>query len=157
MSVAWQPLQGHPALVEAAWSYAKQDHFNPHIVKGRPVKYIQEIVCNFTYMGFSNIHVAFNPTGDEGVISGAITYAGPAQTMLIDTSADPACGQMNPNLETEEAVVKNGKLANVFVYLNAGTTGDGKDLNDLKFDVPTSEVILDQSGCRFVQHVLGLQ
>jgi len=156
-AVAWQPLQGHPALVDAAWSYAKQDHFNPHILKGRPVKFIQRIECTFTYMRFSGLHVVLNPTGDEGVISGAITYAGLAQTTLIDTSADPACGQMNPNLETEETVVKNGKLANVFVYISMGTMADGKDFNDLKFDVPTNEVILDQSGCRFSPHVLGIQ
>ena len=38
--------------------------------------------------------------------------------------ADPACGQKNPNLATEDTVVKDGKLANALVYIKEGTLAD---------------------------------
>ena len=49
----------------------------------------------------------------------------PPAPKKIDTSADPVCGQANPNLTTEDTLVKDGKLANVFVYIKDGTTADG--------------------------------
>jgi plastocyanin len=103
------------------------------------------------------MNIVLNRTGDDGRISGVITWTGPAPTYKIDTSADSACSQKNPNLLTENYVVTNGKVANVFVYIEDGTTTDGWKLNDLMFDVPTEEVVLDQSGCRFVPHVIGVQ
>src|SRR5687768_12821238 len=64
--------------------------------------------------------------GDEGTVTGAIAYNGtPPAPKRIDTSADPVCGQANPNLVTEDTLVKDGKLANAFVYLKDGTTADG--------------------------------
>jgi hypothetical protein len=99
------------------------------------------------------------PNTDEGTISGEITWTGPAHLAKykIDTSADPVCSEKNPNLITEDIVVNGGKVANVFVYIEDGKTADGRKLSDLSFDVPTNEVVLDQSGCRFVPHVLGIQ
>ena len=65
-------------------------------------------------------------SGDVGSIAGSIAYNGtPPAPKKIDTSADPVCGQKNPNLETEDNVVKDGKLANVFVYIKDGTLADG--------------------------------
>src|ERR1700730_7330866 len=95
---------------------------------------------------------------NEGAISGVITYVGsPPRRLKIDSSADPVCSQKSPNLVVENNVVRRGKLANVFVYIKDGTTADGKKLSDLTFDVPSTEVVLDQNGCRFVPHVLGIQ
>ena len=54
----------------------------------------------------------------------------------IDTSADPVCGQKNPNLSTEDTVVTNGKLANVFVYIKDGTTTAGKKIGDFAWEAP---------------------
>ena len=57
----------------------------------------------------------YTSKGDEGTVTGAIAYNGtPPAPKKIDTSADPVCGQANPNLSTEDTVVKDGKLANVF-------------------------------------------
>ena len=54
----------------------------------------------------------FKPTGKEGTISGVVAYVGtPPAPKKIDTSADPVCGQKNPNLETDDNAVKDGKLA----------------------------------------------
>jgi hypothetical protein len=97
-------------------------------------------------------------TGATGTVSGVIAFVGtPPPAKKIDSSADPVCGQKNPNLETEDTVVKDGKLANVFVYIKDGTTTDGKKVGDFKWDTPTTSVQLDQNGCHYRPHVLGLQ
>ena len=43
-----------------------------------------------------------------------------------------------------------GALQNVFVYVKDG-------LGDLRFPVPATPVVLDQKGCHYVPHVLGVQ
>ncbi len=101
---------------------------------------------------------AFAPKGDEGSVTGAIAYNGtPPAPKKIDASADPACGQANPNLSTEDNVVKDGKLANVFVYIKDGATADGTKVGDYTFPTPSGAVTLDQKGCHYVPHVVGLQ
>ncbi|MCM3872341.1 MAG: hypothetical protein ND895_16790 [Pyrinomonadaceae bacterium] len=100
----------------------------------------------------------FTPTGKEGTVTGVIAYTGAAPApKKIDSSADPVCGQSNPNLSTEDTVVKDGKLANAFVYVKDGTTADGKKIADYTFATPTDAVALDQKGCHYVPHVLGVQ
>lgn len=97
-------------------------------------------------------------TAGDGSVTGAIAYNGAAPApKKIDSSADPACGQANPTLSTQDTVVKDGKLANVFVYVKDGTTADGKKIADFTFATPTTAVALDQKGCQYVPHVLGLQ
>lgn len=97
-------------------------------------------------------------TAGSGSVTGAITFNGAAPApKKIDSSADPVCGQANPNLSTEDTVVKDGKLANVFVYVKDGTTADGKKITDFSYATPSSAVKLDQKGCHYVPHVLGLQ
>jgi plastocyanin len=100
----------------------------------------------------------FVSKNNEGTITGKIAYNGAVPApKKIDTSADAVCASKNPNLETEENVVKDGKLANVFVYVKDGTLADGTKISDLTWATPTSEVSLDQSGCHYVPHVLGAQ
>jgi plastocyanin len=95
--------------------------------------------------------------GDVGSVTGAIAYNGAAPApKKIDTSADPVCGQKNPNLSTEDTVVTNGKLANVFVYIKDGTTSTGKKVGDYAWDAPSTAATLDQNGCHYRPHVLGL-
>ena len=98
-------------------------------------------------------------TGNEGAITGSIAYAGtPPAPKKIDASADPVCASKNPNLQTEENVVANGKLANVFVYIKDGTLADGSKVGDYSsFGATPAEVTLDQSGCHYVPHVMGVQ
>ncbi|MGI9069454.1 MAG: carboxypeptidase regulatory-like domain-containing protein [Pyrinomonadaceae bacterium] len=100
----------------------------------------------------------YKSTGNEGTVTGNVAYNGtPAAPKKIDASADPVCGQQNPNLTTEDTVVKDGKLANVFVYVKDGTTADGKKIAVFTFPTPTEPVTLDQKGCHYVPHVLGVQ
>jgi plastocyanin len=100
----------------------------------------------------------YTKTGKEGSVSGVVAFVGtPPPAKPIDTSADPVCGQKNPNLATDDNIVKDGKLANVFVYIKDGTTADGKKITAYSFATPTAEVALDQNGCHYAPHVLGLQ
>ena len=99
---------------------------------------------------------AYTTTGKEGTVTGAIAYTGtPPVAKKIDTSADPACGSKNPNLTTEDNVVTNGKLANVFVYIKDGTTADNKKITEFTFPAASSPITLDQNGCHYRPHVLG--
>ncbi len=100
----------------------------------------------------------YTSKGDEGTVTGAIAFEGtPAPAKKIDASADPVCAQQNPNLSTEDTLVTDGKLANVFVYVKDGSTADGKKITGLTFPTPTEAVTLDQKGCQYVPHVVGLQ
>ena len=101
---------------------------------------------------------AYAPKADDGSVTGVIAFNGVAPApKKIDTSADPVCGQANPNLTTEDTTVKDGKLANVFVYIKDGTTADGTKVGDYSFTTPSDAVTLDQKGCHYVPHVLGIQ
>lgn len=98
------------------------------------------------------------PHKNEGSIKGVVSFAGTApEPKKIDTSADAACAAKNPNLVTEDNVVKDGKLANVFVYIKDGTTTDGDKINSFTSDPPSAPVTLDQNGCHYVPHVFGIQ
>src|ERR1041384_6726679 len=98
------------------------------------------------------------PSGPTGTISGVISYNGtPPAPKKIDTTADPVCGQKNPNLTTDDTMVKDGKLANTFIYVKEGTVEGGKKIGDYSWPVPPTPVKLDQNGCHYVPHVLGLQ
>ncbi len=97
-------------------------------------------------------------SGPTGTISGVISYNGTAPAAKkIDTTADAACGKANPNLTTEDTIVKDGKLANMFVYIKEGTADGGKKVGDYTWSTPTTAVQLDQKGCHYSPHVLGVQ
>ena len=67
-------------------------------------------------------------------------------------SSDPACAENNKTPVTTEAVlVDNGGLQNVFVYIKDGLG------NKYLFDTPTDPVVLDQRGCHYLPHVVGLR
>ena len=99
----------------------------------------------------------YKTSGNEGSITGAINFTGEAPAPKpISMDADAACAQSNPNPQTEDVVVKDGKLANVLVYIKDGKTTEGKSITSFAFDIPATEVVLDQKGCHYVPHVLGI-
>lgn len=113
---------------------------------------------NSTETNTSSTAASYTSKGDEGTITGVIAFTGtPPAPKKIDTSADPVCGQKDPNLQTEDTVVKDGKLANAFVYIKEGTLADGKKIGDYSFPTPTTAATLDQNGCHYRPHVMGLQ
>src|SRR5437588_2427566 len=99
----------------------------------------------------------YTSKGNEGTISGVVSYNGAApEAKKIDTSADPVCTSKSPNLTTEEWAVKDSKLANTYVYIKEGTLADGTKVSDYSFATPTAAVTLDQNGCHYKPHVLGV-
>ncbi len=95
--------------------------------------------------------------GDEGTISGKISYTGTApEAKKIDTSADAVCTSKSPNLTTEEWVVKDGKLANTFVYIKEGTIDGAKKVSEYTWPAPSTAATLDQNGCHYRPHVMGV-
>jgi plastocyanin len=80
-------------------------------------------------------------------ISGTVKLEGSApKPSKIDMSQDPACKGTN---ESETIVAEKGDLANVFVYVKDG-------LGNRTFAVPTEPAVLNQQGCRYHPHVLGV-
>lgn len=97
-------------------------------------------------------------SGPTGTISGVVSYNGTAPApRKIDTTADPACGKANPNLMTDDTVVTDGKLANAFVYIKEGTVEGGKKIGDYAWSTPAEAKQLDQKGCHYSPHVMGVQ
>jgi len=95
----------------------------------------------------------YQPIGSEGYVTGTVSLIGtPPRATRIDMSADPACYEHNPNPRTKFFVVEDGRLADVLIYVKAGTA-----LNGLSFETPATNVVLDQRGCFYVPRVLGLQ
>ncbi len=100
---------------------------------------------------------AYTAKGNEGTISGVVSYTGAApEAKKIDTSADAACTSKSPNLTTEDWVIKDGKLANTYVYIKDGTLADNTKIGDYNFPTPTAAATLDQNGCHYKPHVLGV-
>ena len=80
-------------------------------------------------------------------ISGTVKFDGTApKPSKIDMSQDPGCKGTN---EAESLVVDKGDLANVFVYVKDG-------LGSRTFDTPKDPVMLEQKGCQYHPHVLGV-
>jgi len=80
-------------------------------------------------------------------IDGTVKFDGTApKPAKIDMSQDPGCKGTN---EAENLVVTDGDLANVFVYVKDG-------LGNRTFDVPSAPVELEQKGCQYHPHVLGV-
>lgn len=108
--------------------------------------------------GAATTEAAAPYSGPTGTITGVITYNGtPLAPKKIDTTADPVCGQKNPNLTTDDTMVKDGKLANTFIYVKEGTVEGGKKIGDYGWPTPAEAVKLDQNGCHYAPHVLGIQ
>jgi plastocyanin len=87
---------------------------------------------------------------NAGTIEGTIHYSGPPHKAVpIDMNQDPAC-TLGPSLSSEQYVVgKDGGFANVFVYVKDG-------LGDKVYAAPAQPVEMDQKGCRYVPHVIGV-
>lgn len=80
-------------------------------------------------------------------VSGTVKLDGAApKPAKIDMSQDPSC---KGNNTAEIIVVDGGKLANVFVYVKDG-------LGNRSFPAPTTPATIDQKGCQYHPHVLGV-
>ena len=97
-----------------------------------------------------------NPA-QEGSIAGTVTFAGAAPAKKsISMDADAVCARTNTDPAAEDIVVNGDKLANVFVYIKEGRVGD-KSVAGYSFAPPAEPAVLDQKGCQYVPHVMGVQ
>ena len=88
----------------------------------------------------------------NGKISGTIIFQGNVHTATIDTSMDPACSAGGKaTLPTEQFVVKDSKLANVFIYVKSGPPEAMQDGGR-----SAQPVVMDQKNCQYVPHVVAV-
>jgi hypothetical protein len=98
----------------------------------------------------------YTPKGNEGSITGTVAFNGPAPAPRpISMDQDPVCAREGAGAVAEDIVVNGDKLQNVFVYIKEGKAGD-KNINSYSFPV-SQPAVLDQKGCRYVPHVIGVQ
>ena len=87
-----------------------------------------------------------------GSISGTVTFTGTAPAgEPIDMSDEDVClaKHSSPPMTQPVVVGADGGLANVFVYVKSGLEG-------LQFPTPSDPVVLDQAGCVYSPHVMGI-
>jgi plastocyanin len=86
-------------------------------------------------------------------ITGTVTFDGKAPTLRpLTMDADPACAKKHSKpVPNEMLVLGNGNtMGNIMVWVSKGLPA-GKT-----FPVPKTPVVLDQNGCVYVPHVMGI-
>ncbi len=91
--------------------------------------------------------------GRNGALSGYVRLTGtpPADKIITPLQNDPICGKLHTNAVTTRfyRVSSDGGLADVFVYI--------KDWRQqLVFNAPTDEPLLDQVDCLYEPYVMGV-
>lgn len=86
-------------------------------------------------------------------VRGSVNYAGDAtQRARLRMGADPTCNEQHsePVYAQDLEVNDNGTLQYAFVWVKSGLEG-------YTFDAPSDQVTLDQKGCIYIPHVLGVR
>lgn len=87
-----------------------------------------------------------------GTLVGTVKFTGKTPERLkIDMSMDPVCSITGGENYAEQYVVKDGRLANVYVYIKDGPAE--------AMSAParqTGPVVMDQVGCRYTPHVIAV-
>jgi hypothetical protein len=94
------------------------------------------------------------PAQGGAKVTGKVKFVGTKPAMpKIDMTEEPKCKAKYQAVPTEETVVvnANGTLADVFVYVKSGLAAS------YQAPAPAGPVTLDQDGCRYHPHVLGIQ
>ncbi len=94
---------------------------------------------------------ASGPQGNAAV-TGTVSFAGAAPANpTIDMSAEAACKAKHAGAITDpQVVVKDGKVANVFVYVKTGLPANAT------YSPPAESAVIDQEGCLYKPRVLGV-
>jgi len=93
------------------------------------------------------------PLQGSGGLRGAVKFTGQAPASEpLQMGADPYCTANAGTGAVNEALVvnSNGTVRNAFVYIKTGLEGRA-------YTAPSTPVVLDQIGCRYHPHVIGLQ
>ncbi|MYJ44661.1 MAG: hypothetical protein F4069_04950 [Rhodothermaceae bacterium] len=94
--------------------------------------------------------VAVTPMGSGGV-SGSVMFTGtPAERTPVRMN-DDCTDERDTEALSEDLLVNDGAVQNVFVYVSAGLP-DG-----YAYPTPSEPAVMDQEGCMYVPRVMGLQ
>jgi plastocyanin len=94
---------------------------------------------------------AYKTKGNEGAVTGTINFDGAApKAEPLDPSSDAFCNASMTTKEFDYYKIKDGKVAEVLVYLTGG------ELNNFSFPAPAEPAVLDQKGCRYSPRVVAL-
>jgi len=87
-----------------------------------------------------------------GTITGAVTYDGPVPKFApVSVAAEPVCAKKHPTIQDERLVLGAGNtMGNVLVRVVSGLPA-GKT-----YPAPTTPVVMDQDGCQYKPHVMGI-
>ena len=93
----------------------------------------------------------FDPAKGTAAVSGKVAFEGTVPPAgEIKMNADAACVALHKEpVKSEEVLVADGKLQNVFVYVKEG-------LEKYTFPAPTSSATINQEGCHYSPHVGGI-
>jgi hypothetical protein len=94
---------------------------------------------------------ASGPRGNAAV-TGTVSFTGAAPANpAIDMSEEAACKAKHTGTITDpQVVVRDGKVANVFVYVKGGLPANAT------YSPPSETVVLDQEGCLYKPRMLGV-
>ena len=87
-----------------------------------------------------------------GAVSGTVTYQGKVPNLRpIKMEADPGCAKKHSGAVANEMLVlgDGNTMANILIYVKSG-------LADKSYPVPSEAVVLDQNGCQYKPHVIGI-
>ena len=93
---------------------------------------------------------AFDPA-TAGNLSGMVMFEGELpEAEELRMNSDPNCAELATNTLSNAFVGSDGHLGNVFMYVKEGLEGQ-------RFPVATDTVEINQQGCRYTPHVMGIQ
>ncbi len=96
--------------------------------------------------------VAAVATASAATITGTVKYDGAVPKLKpINMNADPVCAKKHTKPVTSEVLVlgPGNTMANIFVHVKSGLAAK-------TYPTPTSPVVMDQKGCRYIPHVMGV-
>lgn len=94
---------------------------------------------------------AWDPALGSAAVKGIVRFQGPPpQPRRIALNRE--CQQVHPAPMFSEAEIvnPNGTVRNVFVWVTKG-------LESWEFPLPSENVVVDQKGCRYVPHIVGVR
>ncbi len=99
----------------------------------------------------STTAAADTPKGaSTGSNKGTVLFEGePPERATLDRKSDPFCAKQPATANADDVVVTKGKLAGVLVRIKNGDAGT--------FTAPATPAVIDQVGCMYAPHVIGIQ
>jgi hypothetical protein len=118
------------------------------------VTVVAAVTLLFAYMSTFNgtASAAQGPTGNARLIVKVLLSGSPPAPAKIQTAADPYCAKVHqavPLLSQTVQVGTDGALMDSLVFVKDGVTGT--------YAVPQTPVTLDQKGCVYIPHVIGMR